>query len=568
MIRPAPLLPALLLLAPAALPAQSPGGIWQLLRDDPGTAGGELAGESVAWAGDVDGDGADDLLVGMPGASPNGLAGAGSARLLSGADGSELLRLDGEIAGGAAGLSVAGGHDLDGDGVPDLLVGSPFATINGDPDTGRVDCYSGATGALIHRFDGPLRLGKWGVSVTFLDDISGDGVSEVFAGAFQAPVGGVYDAGLALVLDGVTGAELFRVVGAGIHVELGFAVASAGDVNGDGLTDFMVGAPTDNTPIHHAGKIFVHSGADGSLIHELHGDWDSGHMGAALASAGDVDGDGVPDILGGAPTAFANGRSQAGVVRLWSGADGSLMAQFAGSHAGQLLGESLAPAGDLNQDGYADFAIGAPQTDVGGANRTGSLFLHSGIDGALIRREDGAAAGEEFASRVAFGGDSDSDGLPEFLVGVPGRDQPSGSDAGSASLIAYRPWLSFGPSRLSAAAAGTLAWQIDFPASEAGLGYAVLLSASGTGPSNFLGLDLPLSQDSIFTDATNGNFPAGFLSPIGTLDGNGDGAASYTAPAGALAGLVGRRFWSAAVSFVPGVAPSLSSGSAMVEVAP
>lgn len=568
-----PRLPALLLLClatsmTAGLGAQSVGGQWLFLRDDPGTFPGDRAGESVAWAGDVDGDGADDFIVGMPGASPNGLSLAGSAQVISGADGSQLLRFDGELAGGAAGISVDGGRDIDGDGVPDFLVGSPFATINGFIDTGRVDCYSGATGALIHRFDGPQKYGKWGVSVTFLDDLSGDGVPEIFAGAFQAPAGGVYDAGLALVLDGATGAQIFRIIGAGVHVELGFAVASAGDVDGDGLTDFMVSAPTDNTPTHHAGKIFVHSGADGSLIHELLGTRDSGHMGAALASAGDVNGDGVPDILGGAPTAYVNGKSAAGVVRLWSGADGTLLAEFRGTQAGQQLGESLAAAGDLNQDGYADFAIGAPQTDVAGANRAGSLYLHSGIDGGLIQRFDGAAAGEEFASRIDFGGDSDLDSNAEFLVGVPGRKVSGFANIGAVSLLGHLPFLRFGPSRLSAAAGGLLQWDIDFPQSEAGLGYVLLLSASGTGPSVFLGLDVPLTQDSIFGSSSSGQHPGGFVGALGTLDANGDGAARYDAPPGLLAAFVGRRFWSAAVSFVPATAPSLSSASAMVEVLP
>jgi hypothetical protein len=555
------------LLLPATLSAQLAGGSWSVARQDLGSDADGRAGEAVALCGDVDGDGIGDLVVGMPFASPNGLTWAGSTLVRSGADGSTIHRFDGSIVTGLAGVAVDAGGDVDGDGIGDILVGSPFARINGVANTGRVEVYSGATGALLSTLDGLNPEGKWGISVAFLGDLNGDGRDEYGIGAFQATTSGIYQSGRAVIVDGASTSILYNLQGAVTHAQFGFCVAAAGDVDQDGTPDFMVGAPTDNTPLHHAGKIFLHSGATGALIRELHGSWDSGHMGGRAANAGDVNGDGVPDQIGSAVAASMSGKTKAGAVRVWSGADGALLFQYEGSHADQQLGESLSAAGDLDQDGFADFAVGGPRSNGPAGNLSGAVYLYSGRDGALIRRLDGAAGGDEFGSWLAFGDDLDGDGRGDLLVGVPGEDDASG-DEGAVEIHAFDPFLRFGPQRLSAAAGGTIQWDIDFPSSEAGLKYLTMLSRSGTGPVGLGGLQIPLSPDSLFQSTSAGNYPNGFVTPTGFLDANGDGTASFTAPPGFLVPRIGQRFFTAVACYVPGQPGSLCSAPAMVEIVP
>ncbi|MFQ5694327.1 MAG: integrin alpha, partial [Nitrospinota bacterium] len=122
-------------------------------------------GSSVAAAGDVDGDGFADVIVGAPLANPGLHADAGSAFVFSGASGKRLLRLDGLLSGDALGSSVAGAGDVDGDGFADLIVGAPLADPNGNADSGSAFVFSGATGSLIWRFDGQGFHDELGFSV-------------------------------------------------------------------------------------------------------------------------------------------------------------------------------------------------------------------------------------------------------------------------------------------------------------------------------------------------------------------------------------------------------------------
>ena len=180
------LLPSLTLLlatASTVTAAQSPGGAWSELHRWDGAAAWDLLGVSLAAVGDLDGDGVTELLIGADGASPGGLTAAGMAELRSGATGAILHQFDGAAPGDRFGAAVDGAGDVDGDGVPDLVIGAPM-TYAPAAYRGSVFVYSGATYALIHRIDGhPVTAKALGSSVAGVGDIDGDGFDDILAGA-------------------------------------------------------------------------------------------------------------------------------------------------------------------------------------------------------------------------------------------------------------------------------------------------------------------------------------------------------------------------------------------------
>nr|MBC8328389.1 FG-GAP repeat protein [Planctomycetota bacterium] len=170
-----PLAALLPLLAPTA-PAQIVGGEWRTLHQFDGLAAGDGLGWSVSGAGDVDGDGLADLIVGAWRADPGGRLDAGSAFVYSGATGGLIWRFDGVAAGDWLGDSVSAAGDVDGDGYADLIVGAPHARSWG----GSAFVYSGATGGLIWQFHGPTGSSDWlGHAVAGAGDVDGDGVPDL-----------------------------------------------------------------------------------------------------------------------------------------------------------------------------------------------------------------------------------------------------------------------------------------------------------------------------------------------------------------------------------------------------
>jgi hypothetical protein len=225
-------------------------------------------GYDVSGVGDVDGDEIGDLLVSTPfedpGTSPRG---AGRAYLFSGASGELLheLRSPNEEADGYFGRSISGTGDVDGDGHGDLLVGASRESPEGSPENaGRAYLFSGASGELLLTLRSPFQAygGIFGISVSGVRDVDGDGINDLLVGAYGE--GSPYFSGRAHVFSGGTGAPLLYLYSP--HGEeygyFGYSVASTGDVNGDGNSDFFVGAPGEDGGGEpwYAGRAYVFSG--------------------------------------------------------------------------------------------------------------------------------------------------------------------------------------------------------------------------------------------------------------------------------------------------------------------
>lgn len=346
-------------------------------------------GASVASAGDVNSDGRPDLLIGSPRwSAEGGPASVGRAYLYSGADGSLLRTFEGVEATDRFGFSVAPAGDVDADGVPDLVFGAPGADRNGT-DRGRAEVYSGADGSLIWRFLGFAITddSRFGYSVAPAGDVNNDGFDDLIIGAPGSTTGRIDAPGAAFVYSGKTGSTLWIFNRGQSRDEFGFSVAGAGDVDGDGRPDVLVGAPSADGEgtgtVPSGGRAVVYSGADGHLIHEFFGNRPNGNLGASVAAAGDVNGDGRADLLIGAPSANPQARAD-----VFSGADGSVLLSFTaadpGFAGGDRIGRSVAAVGDIDRDGFTDFGFAATQDANPEKNDRARAYIFSGVRSAAL----------------------------------------------------------------------------------------------------------------------------------------------------------------------------------------
>jgi len=532
---------AALLFLSRFLPAQTVGGALDKIRQWNGPVSLEEFGRSVSGTGDLDGDGLDDVAAGQP---FGGGVGFGSVFAFSGLTGEPLWKVDGPDRGFTLGMSLAGLGDLDGDGVADLVAGASYSDPNGLISAGSAVILSGAAGDIVRQFDGQTPNGQFGNAVAGTGDLDGDGIEDILIGASAEDPNGVPDAGSAYVFSGATGALLFRIDGPSESARLGTSIAGTGDVDGDGAGDFLVGAPqADPNGLTSAGSAYLYSGATAALIRRLDGPTAFAYFGCAVAGAGDVDGDGTPDILVGAPFASPNGLANAGSAFLFSGATGGLLRTFDGQAAFDQFGQAVGSAGDVDGDGIPESMVSAPRASANGLALSGSVFLFSGASGSPLFRFDGLAQGDQMGSVLSGAGDVDGDGQADFLAGSGFADPDGHTEAGMVLLFGRNPILTASAEVLSVSGGGSVDYTIDFPDADAGAGYTILMSAHGTGPALLHGLLVPLARDSLFRASLRGSTPPQASGFQGTLDGEGKAAARITAPPGALGlKLLGRRF--------------------------
>jgi hypothetical protein len=426
---------------------------------------GTCIGDSFARVGDVNGDRVEDFLVG----DPTLASGNEIVVLFSGADGSYLHVFETPTTLIRFGSSVAGGEDIDGDQVPDLLIGADHGST-GMPraETGSVFVYSGATKTLIREHVG-LPGQNLGECVTFLDDLDNDGVAEYAAGAtHEGLLSGPDEVGEAMVYSGASGSVLYPL-SAGTPGDLfGWRIADVGDLDEDGVSDFGVGAPrADTQGFTSNGAVYLYSGSTGILIRKDEGIASTMQLGKALASIGDVNGDRVVDYLS---TAWA-GVNGAAVM---SGADGSMLSYLQSPLA---IGASFVAASTVDS---------IPDVDGNGVREVlvryyASANRHVYIADALTAEPvyyilDEYGLFNIFPGALACAGDIDGDGLDDIAVTDPGA-----SPTGAVYFYSIRPLVAM-EDEVSAASGGAVPLEMNTGVGHAGGLYFVLTSVTPAGP--------------------------------------------------------------------------------------
>jgi len=370
-------------------------------------------GRSVSKAGDVNSDGFSDVIVGAYGYSTN----TGRAYIYFGGSSMNNVAdviMTGEAINNYFGESVSTAGDVNGDGPSDVIVGASGYSAN----TGRAYIYFGGSSmnnVADVNLNGETTGNFLGASVSSAGDVNDDGYSDVIVGAY----GYSSNTGRAYIYEGglpMNNSADVTMTGEAVNNRFGISVSSAGDMNGDGYSDVIVGAYQYLTSIGRAYIYFGGSSMNNSADLTMTGETTSNYFGTSVSEAGDVNADGYSDVIVGA-TGYS---SNTGRVYLYDyHSNGGIISDITmtGAAASNVFGGCVSSAGDVNDDGYSDVIVGA----WGYSSNTGRAYIFFGgspINNIADVTLTGEATNNLFGISVSSAGDVNNDSYSDVIVGA------------------------------------------------------------------------------------------------------------------------------------------------------
>ena len=392
-------------------------------------SGGPGINNIVSTAGDINGDGYSDVLVGYP----NSSSGFGTVFVFNGsATGSQTTpntTLTGNQSGSLFGSSISTAGDVDGDGYSDILVGSPEFE-NGNRSEGKAHLYRGSASGIITpaywTYESNVTNARLGRSVSTAGDVNGDGYSDIIIGSEGfITVGKVYSfLGSASGISATPDWTYEDILTGGL---LGYSVSAAGDINGDGYSDVIVGNPLYGNGETGEGRALVFNGSAAGLSTApnwtTESNQSSANYGNCVFTAGDINGDGFSDVIVGS-NLFDNGESDEGSAFVYNGSPSGLTGvnwSTAGGQDNSVYGFSVSSAGDVNSDGYADVIVGAPYYDNGQTDEGRAFVFHgsaAGLSAVANWSAESDQASSLFGISVSTAGDVNGDGYSDVIIGA------------------------------------------------------------------------------------------------------------------------------------------------------
>ncbi|WP_168210865.1 Ig-like domain-containing protein [Persicimonas caeni] len=415
--------------------------------------GGARFGNSVSGAGDVNGDGFDDVIVGAY-FYDNGQSSEGRAFVYHGSTAglaaTPAWTSESDWSMARFGESVGGAGDVNGDGFDDIIVGAPYY---GNDNEGRAFVYHGSAGGLSTSADwtadGLFNNTFFGSSVSSAGDVNGDGEDDVIIGGPGYTLG-EDDEGSAFVYlgspSGLATSSYWNVELDKVDAQFGNAVSSAGDVNGDGYDDIIVGAHTYSNGETREGRAYVFHGSalglQGTEAWRAELNMADARFGSAVSSAGDLDGDGYDDVIVGARW-YSSGESNEGGAFVYHGSANGLSTSAGwtaeSNQPNAYFGSSVGSAGDVNNDGVDDIIVGASHYDNGESGEGSAFVYHSVRVNLKPNASDDTVSLDEDTSTsidvLANDSDPDADSLSVTSVSTPSH----GTATVSGSQVVYTP---------------------------------------------------------------------------------------------------------------------------------
>lgn len=359
----------LLLAAVSCLPVQGAEFAFDLLPE----LENQQLGANFASAGDINGDGTTDVAIADPGYKAGSFLASGVVFIVSGKDGSHLRTYlpESPVASQYFGTSLAT-LDANGDGIPDVAVGSPGYAGSIGYGAGTVRVFSGADGSVISAGFGPASS-QFGGVIANAGDQNGDGCEDLYVGGAMA-----FSNRGALFLQSGSDGAILRTVQADITFTMfGTSLATVGDIDGDGKADVAVGAPGYRSGSNYLGRVLLVRSSDGLTATQAIGVGSGPRFGYTLASVADADGDGVSDLLA--------GTSSGGGAYLLSGANLSTILDLSVPGLPSFQAVNVGGGLDFDDDGVEDYLIGSPALNLATTpNPSGGVRVLSGVDLSVL----------------------------------------------------------------------------------------------------------------------------------------------------------------------------------------